>query len=267
VLQIAQNVAGDGHGVHFCSVEMSRPQLVTRAISQQCLIDNKRLARRNIQGTEWDDVFAACEKFGKLPLTVDDRPAPTVAEIRNSIRRGITKQRRDHGTDIKLGLVVVDYLQLCKAHGLPREQEISAISAGMLEISKEFDCAVISLSQLNRDIEKRPDRTPKLSDLRESGAIEQDAFGVIFVYREDCYESDETKRNGMADIIVAKLRQGGETGKVTMRYNAPATWFYTEQAELERDIDNMHDDFRCDSDPPPDRHYIDRKQQAAGGYK
>lgn len=242
-LQIALHRAACGDGSHIVSMEMPREQLTIRTISQLAKIDNARIASRNLTEPEWTKAYSAVEHFGKLPLTVDDMPRQSVQQIRNSVQRSALKLRREQ--NIELRLVVVDYIGLCKTrNGETRALDLSEVSKDLAAIAKEFDVAMVVLSQLNRGIENRPlkERIPRLSDLRESGAIEEDAYAVIFVHREDQYLTAESQKDGKALIVVAKHRQGGKTGFAECGYTEDCTRFY----DLEQDsfYDGLYDNER-----------------------
>lgn len=216
--QIAQGVATSGDLVVFLSQEMPRAQLVQRAIAQLASIEPERIRKGSLDATEWSRVSTAVGFLEKLPIAIDDRAGHTVHSARSAVRRCVQKLRTK-GFDSKLGLVVIDYLQIMggeRQRGDSRATEVSDNMHGMTRLAKEFGCPVLILSQLNREIDKRPEKRPKLSDLGESGAIEADAYGVIFVYREDCYR-DEEQHDGLAEVIIAKHRNG-RTGTVQLRY-------------------------------------------------
>ncbi len=165
------------------------------------------------------------------------------------MRRGLTKIRQRSG-EKRLGLVVVDYLQIMsgeRRRGDSRENEVMALSNGIREMAREFRCPVILLSQLNRDIEKREDKRGTMSDLRESGAIEQDAYGIVFVYRDDVYR-DPAQRTGEAELIVAKHRNGS-TGKVPLMFAGKCTKFYEKAGDV------RYDEFDKEFDDPTEERY------------
>ena len=174
------------------------------------------------------NLTVAADLISKAPMLIDDTPAPTVNELRARCRRW----RADHEIfrDKQQGLVVVDYLQLMRGQSAHknsnREQEISEISRGLKALAKEIKCPVMALSQLSRKCEERPDKRPLLSDLRESGAIEQDADVVMFIYRDEVYAKEKTPddRKGVAEVIVGKQRNG-PTGKVDLSFLGKYTRF------------------------------------------
>ena len=227
-LNIALNVAKlSRKTVAIFSLEMSAEQLVTRILSGEALVENYRLRTGNLRETDWQKIAAAASVLNQLDIRVDDNPMLSAADMNAKCRR------LDN-----LGLVVIDYLQLMTSagdksgRGENRQQIVSDISRMMKIMAKELNVPVICLSQLSRANEKRDDKRPMLSDLRESGAIEQDADIVMFLYRDDYYNEDSEKHN-IAECIVAKNRHG-ETGKVELRWMPEYTQFAT--------LDNRYDE-------------------------
>ena len=242
-----------GAKVAFFSLEMSADQLATRILSEQSSISSESLRMGKIGQQDFRNLARAAAELETLPLFIDDTPGLTIAALRTRARR----LKRRHG----IGLVVVDYLQLLQGSGRQsdgnRVQEISEISRGLKTLAKELNVPVIALSQLSRAVEQREDKRPQLSDLRESGSIEQDADIVLFVYREEYYvASREPKRPGpeddakthedhqkwmadmekvfgLSELIVAKQRHGA-TGKVKLKFEAQITRFsdYIDDAYL-----------------------------------
>ena len=204
--------------VAFFSLEMSKQQLVTRLISNESFIDNKKLTTGRLTVDEWSKIGIASAALSQTDLRVDDNPSITVAEMNAKCRR----------ID-DLALVVIDYLQLMTSAGTKsyggenRQQVVSDISRSLKIMAKELNVPVLCLSQLSRANESRQDKRPMLSDLRESGAIEQDADEVLFLYREDYYNKD-TKKQNVAECIVAKNRHG-ETGTVELQWLPQFTTF------------------------------------------
>ncbi|RXZ64481.1 replicative DNA helicase [Pelagerythrobacter rhizovicinus] len=240
-----------GAGVALFSLEMSADQLATRILAEQAGISSEALRMGKISRDEFQKLSFASQRLAELPLFIDDTPALTIAALRTRARR--LKRKHD------IGLVIVDYLQLLQGSGRAndnRVNEISEISRGLKTLAKELDVPVIALSQLSRAVEQRDDKRPMLSDLRESGSIEQDADMVWFIYREDYYvaarepkrpvESDDAKTHeahsawaaemervfGLAELIVAKQRHGA-TGKVRLRFEPRITRF-SDLAEEDR---------------------------------
>ena len=218
-LNIGLNVAKQsGKTVAVFSLEMSADQLVTRLLSTEAVVENQRLVTGNLRETDWEKVVHAASTLSQTDIRIDDNPLLTVADMNAKCRR------LDN-----LGLVVIDYLQLMTSaggqgySGESRQQAVSDISRMLKIMAKELQVPVICLSQLSRANEKREDKRPMLSDLRESGAIEQDADIVMFIYRDDYYKEDSEKRN-IAEIIIAKNRHG-ETGKIEMRWMPEYTTF------------------------------------------
>ena len=221
-LNVALNVAKETRQtVAIFSLEMSKEQLATRLLSSEALVENTRLINGDLRETDWVKIADAASALSRTDIRIDDNPLLTVADMNAKCRR------LDN-----LGLVVIDYLQLMtsaggkQAHsGESRQQAVSDISRMLKIMAKELNVPVICLSQLSRANEKRDDKRPMLSDLRESGAIEQDADIVMFLFREDYYSPDSEKRN-IAECIVAKNRHG-ETGKVELRWMPEYTTFGT----------------------------------------
>ena len=220
-LNVALSAAKEsGKTVAIFSLEMSREQLVTRLIASEGLVENQRLTTGNLRESDWVKIAEAASTLSRLDIRIDDNPLLTVADMNAKCRR------LDN-----LGLVVIDYLQLMTSaggksySGENRQQAVSDISRMLKIMAKELQVPVLCLSQLSRANEKRDDKRPMLSDLRESGAIEQDADIVMFLYREDYYKEDTEKRN-IAECIVAKNRHG-ETGKVELRWMPDYTAFGT----------------------------------------
>ena len=202
VLNIAEYMAFRKNlHVAVFSLEMSREQLVNRLFSLESNVDAQLLRNGNLNDTEWDNLLEGANIIGDSSLIIDDTPGISAAELRSKCR----KYKLEHGLDI----VMVDYLQLMTGSRRieSRQQEISDISRSLKELARELQVPVIALSQLSRAVEQRPDHRPMLSDLRESGAIEQDADVVMFLYREDYYKPD-TEKKGVAEVIIAKQRNG-----------------------------------------------------------
>jgi replicative DNA helicase len=226
-----------GAAVAFFSLEMSGDQLATRILAEQSGIPGEQIRSGKISRNEFKEFARAADELNSLPLYIDDTPALTIAAIRARARR----LKRQKG----IGMVVVDYLQLLQGTGKNgnnenRVQEISEISRGLKQLAKELHVPVLALSQLSRAVEQREDKRPQLSDLRESGSIEQDADIVLFVYREDYYlaskqpaddhpdfskwKEDMERAYGRAELIVAKQRHGA-TGKVRLKFDSRITKF------------------------------------------
>jgi replicative DNA helicase len=220
VLNIAANAAlRGGTGVAVFSLEMSKEQLALRMLCAEARVDLARVRTGHLAPGELGELAQAAHVLISTPVYIDDTPAITVLELRAKARR----LSRD--PQAKLGLVVVDYLQLMRSsEGKDsREQEISEISRSLKALAKELHVPVIALSQLNRQVENRTPPVPRLSDLRESGAIEQDADVIMFIYRDEAYNED-SERKGLADIIIAKQRNG-PVGKVELAFLREYTRF------------------------------------------
>ena len=220
-INIAENVAlKEGLPVAVCSMEMGASQLAIRIVGSIGRIDQGRLRTGKLQDEEWPRLAEAVERLRTVSLSIDETPGLTPSELRASARR----LARNCG---KLGLVVVDYLQLMSgssgSDGDNRATELGEISRGLKMLAKELQCPVIALSQLNRGVEQRTDKRPMMSDLRESGAIEQDADVIMFIYRDDYYNKD-SKEPGVAEIIIGKQRNG-PTGTVKLTFLKPITKF------------------------------------------
>ena len=217
-----------GKTVAIFSLEMSKEQLVTRLIASEGLVENQRLITGNLRESDWQRIAEAASALSCMDIRIDDNPLLTVADMNAKCRRLEN-----------LGLVVIDYLQLMTSaggkgySGENRQQAVSDISRMLKIMAKELQVPVLCLSQLSRANEKREDKRPMLSDLRESGAIEQDADIVMFLYRDDYYNADTEKRN-VAECIVAKNRHG-ETGKVELRWMPEYTAFGTLETRYDED--------------------------------
>ena len=222
-LGIAINVAAQDEPVAIFSLEMSKEELVQRILSSVGKVDSMKL-RAGQLGPLWQRVVDAAGKMYKAPIYIDDSPVVTVTDIRAKCRR--LKRKRG------LSLVVVDYLQLMQASNREnRQQEISEITRNLKNLARELEVPIIAASQLNRSLEQREDKRPRLSDLRESGAIEQDADVVMFIYRHEYYHPEEVEKKGIAEVIIAKHR-AGSIGPIEMTFQAEFTRFAT----LGRDI-------------------------------
>ena len=203
VLNIAQHVAfRQNLAVAIFSLEMSKEQLVNRLFSLESHVDAQILRTGNLSDTDWEKLIEGAGTIGNSELIIDDTPGISIAEMRSKCR----KYKLEH--DLKL--IIIDYLQLMSGSGRgsdSRQQEISDISRSLKALARELSVPVIALSQLSRAVEQRPDHRPMLSDLRESGAIEQDADVVMFIYRDDYYNHD-SEMKGISEIIIAKQRNG-----------------------------------------------------------
>jgi replicative DNA helicase len=220
-INIAEHVAlHEGLPVAVFSMEMGASQLAVRIVGSIGRIDQTHLRTGTLTDEEWPRLTEAIEKLRNISLHIDETPGLTVSELRANARR----LARQCG---KLGLIVVDYLQLMSVSSSMSEENrataVGEISRGLKMLAKELQCPVIALSQLSRGVESRTDKRPMMSDLRESGAIEQDADVIMFIYRDDYYDKD-SKSPGTAEIIIAKQRNG-PTGKIDLVFNKPLTKF------------------------------------------
>jgi replicative DNA helicase len=209
-LNLAQNVAiHAGETVAIFNMEMPAIQMVQRMLSAEGNIDAQVFRTGNLDEEDWEKLTMAIGTLAEVPIFIDDTPGLTVFDIRAKLRR----LQAEHG----LGLVVIDYLQLIRGRGgESRQQEISEISRSLKLLARELDVPVIALSQLSRAVEQRQDKRPMLSDLRESGSIEQDADIVAFLYRDDYYD-EESERKNIMEVIIGKHRNG-PVGKVELLF-------------------------------------------------
>ncbi len=202
VLNIAQHMAFKcNQTVAIFSLEMSKEQLVNRLFSLESKVDSQSLRTGSLSDEDWGKLIEGAGVIGRSNLIIDDTPGISIGELRSKCR----KYKLEHN----LGIIIIDYLQLMTGSKKTdsRQQEISDISRSLKEVARELNVPVVALSQLSRAVEQRPDHRPMLSDLRESGAIEQDADVVMFIYRDDYYNHD-TDKKGIAEIIIAKQRNG-----------------------------------------------------------
>ena len=223
VLNIAEHVAfRQNKTVAIFSLEMSKEQLVNRLFSLESKVDSQHIRTGQLSDQEWEKLIESAGVIGRSNLIIDDTPGISIAELRSKCR----KYKLEHN----LSMIIIDYLQLMSGSGRSdsRQQEISDISRSLKAVARELSVPVLALSQLSRAVEQRPDHRPMLSDLRESGAIEQDADVVMFIYRDDYYNHD-TERKDIAEIIIAKQRNG-PIGTVEL------AWLpnYTKFANLEK---------------------------------
>ena len=215
VTNIAENVAlNEGKPVALFSLEMSETELAQRFVASQARISGDKLRKGQVARNDWPKVVKACERLEKAPLWVDDSSDIDILELRAKARR-LQAQEMGRGG---LALIVVDYLQLMRPDRTTdsRVEQVGQISRGLKILARELNVPVLAVSQLNRSPEQRPDKRPLLSDLRESGQIEQDADVVMFIYRDEMYNR-ETEELGVAEIIIAKHRNG-PTGKLELTF-------------------------------------------------
>lgn len=226
-LNIAQNVAlRANRPVAIFSLEMSKDQLVQRLLCSEAEVDTQRLKTGNMQAKDWEKLADAMNNFSEAPIYIDDTAGCTITDLRAKCRRLAMAEKN-------LGLIVIDYLQLIEGTGREdRMQQISSISRGLKILAKELDVPIIALSQLSRAVESRTDKRPMLSDLRESGSIEQDADIVMFIYRDEYYknandeeeQAEKAANKGEAEIIIAKHRNG-PVGTVKLLFQGSITKF------------------------------------------
>ncbi|HSC87808.1 MAG TPA: replicative DNA helicase [Polyangiaceae bacterium] len=257
VLNVAQNLAsakrrsagdqsgGDetGFAVAFFSLEMPREQLAARMLASEARVDMASLRSGQVGADDWNKLTDAAARMGRMPLWLDDSPGLSLLDLRAKIRRLQAELRSNKTGPQEIGLVAVDYLQLMQGRKgvTSREQEISEISRGLKQFAKEMGVPVIALSQLNRSVETRTtkDKRPQLSDLRESGAIEQDADAIMFIYRDEYYFQDSPDK-GLAEVIIAKQRNG-PTGTVKVKFSSKHTRF--DNLDSEHNFDDEFDPF------------------------
>jgi replicative DNA helicase len=219
-LNIAQHAAMEA-GIHVAifSLEMSKEQLAMRMLSSEARVDSQRLRKGFLGETDWPKLTTAAGRLSEAPLFIDDTPAITVLEMKAKARR----LKAESG----LGLIILDYLQLMRSGSYKdsREQEISEISRSLKALAKELNVPIVALSQLNRKVEDRTNRRPQMADLRESGAIEQDADVIAFIYRDEVYnKSEDNPEKGLAEVIIGKQRNG-PTGMAKLAFLEKYTCF------------------------------------------
>ena len=220
-LNLAENIAVRKHiPTAIFSLEMSKVQLVNRILSLDSGVSLQKIRTGKLEDHDWEEMMMAARRVGEAPLYIEDTPAASVQEIRSKCRRF----KLDHN----LQLVMIDYLQLMEAKGTRRNEsrqtEVSEISRSLKALARELNCPVIALSQLSRQPDTREDKRPVLSDLRESGAIEQDADVVIFLYRDEYYTKEKCKEPGITEVIIGKQRNGA-TGTVKLAWIGEQTKF------------------------------------------
>ena len=219
-LNLAQNVALKGKkAVAIFSLEMPKQQLVKRMLCSEAEVDTQRVNSGHLQSKDWEKLMEAMTKFADAHIYIDDTSGVTATDIKAKCRRLMLEEK-------DLGLIVIDYLQLMEGGGNPndRNQQISAISRSLKGLARELDVPIIALSQLSRGVEARNDKRPMLSDLRDSGAIEQDADIVMFIYRDEYYNRDDVENKGKAEVIIAKHRNG-PVGNINLLFQSNITKF------------------------------------------
>jgi replicative DNA helicase len=226
--QIAQAVAADGFGAAFISLEMTREKLARRVLAGDAEVPMADIGSGNLSHGQWQAIANARMRLSKLPLAVDDQPSLDHRGVRAAVQRCVRKLKVDKGFEGRLRCVVVDYLQLMAGSGneATREQEVASNSRGLCELAKQLNCPIVALAQLNRGVESRNDKRPQMSDLRDSGAIEQDATGIFMLYRPDYYSADGPSKEGeVAEVLIRKQRNGAG-GTVRVGFDGPHTKFY-----------------------------------------
>ena len=225
VLNIAHHVAmKENVPVVLFSLEMSREQLVTRLVAVDSMVEAKKLKTGELNDMDWTKIIETADNMATAGVFIDDNSSINMAQLRSKCR----KLKMTEG----IGLIIIDYLQLMSSSGKVESRQlfISEVSRSLKSLARELNVPVIALSQLNRAVDSRPDHRPVLADLRESGAIEQDADVVMFIYRDDYYNPDTTEKPGVAEIIIAKQRNGS-TGPVDLAWISR----YTKFANLKKD--------------------------------
>jgi replicative DNA helicase len=239
-------------GVFFASVEMPSRQIGDRFIAQEAKLDTRLVESGVMTPAQWSLYTAAATDVARLPIVIDDVPSLTLPVLRSAIRRGTRRLQQEYNQP--LGLVVIDYIQLMsvvKGHERNENDRLTELSNGIKNMAKEFNCPFLLLSQLNRDVEKRPGKKPQMSDLRGSGSIEQDAHTIIFIHREDVYRGPGEQRDGSAELHITKCR-GGQTGMVRLDYQDFCTRFidsddvdpHDQVAQQFHDFGDVDDDWR-----------------------
>lgn len=237
-LAAAINVAKQGKAAIFVSAEMTRYELAQRAACLLARVPIERVMAGYVSAEELTAITIASAELGRLPLVLSERPGATIAQVRSDIRRKFSELRKrfeantewvaKFGPELELGMVVVDYLQIMngmRQKGDSRENEVSALSKGLMWLAGELKVTVVALSQLNRSVETREDKRPINSDLRESGSLEQDAYAIIFIYRDEYYNKNSEDK-GIAEANVTKHRNG-KTGCARLGFNGEWVEFST----------------------------------------
>lgn len=220
-LNLAENIAmKNSYTTAIFSLEMSKVQLAKRLISMNSKVDSQKIRTGQLEPTEWQSITESAIILGKSSIVIDDTPSITLQHLSSKCR----KLKLEKGLD----LIIIDYLQLMESgssnKNLSRQQAVADISRGLKGLARELNCPIIALSQLSRKVEEREDKRPMLSDLRESGAIEQDADMVIFLYRDEYYNKDSSTQKGITEVIISKQRSG-PTGTVKLKWIAELTKF------------------------------------------
>ncbi len=227
-LNIAQHAATKGHAkVLIFSLEMSRELLGQRMLSMESRVDIQKLKKGSLDRKDWDQIHIALDNLSKTDIFIDDTPGINLMEIKNKCRR----LKAEKGLD----LIILDYLQLMNYEGRSesRQQEITSLSRALKQLARELDCPVLVLSQLSRAPEQRQDHKPVLSDLRESGSIEQDADIVMFLYRDEYYTREASEKPNVCEVIIAKQRNG-PTGSLELTWLSKYTRFVDKSPMLDK---------------------------------
>lgn len=224
-------------GVLF-SLEMDKEQLAMRLMSNHASVPFKTIRSGQMNQQEWDSFLQSAQYVQSLPISIYYKPGAHVSKIRTTLRREFLRLKREFNADP--GMAVIDYAQLVQGNrprGATREEEVGSVSRACAALPGEFKCPVMLLSQLNRAVETRPNKRPQLSDLRESGSLEQDGYGIMFLYRDDFY-NPENGRPGEAEVIVAKNRNG-ETGTVNVRFDGACTRYVSLHQQMHDDLGDI----------------------------
>lgn len=235
----ASGAASENEGVVFVSLEMTREELVQRIISSESMTSLRTAMGGELSSEQWSSVTAVAAEIGQWPMSLTHCPGASITKLRSVIRREITRVKRECG--VAVTLVVVDYMQLIdgeRRKGDSRESEVGDICRKLTALAGELNVAMLVMSQLNREVDKRPNKRPQLSDLRESGAIEQDAYSVSFLYRDEYYNPESTEA-GVLEWIIAKHRNG-PTGTVKLQWDGSCVRI--------DDCSTAPDGYECDFD-------------------
>jgi replicative DNA helicase len=223
----------------FFGLEMPKEQLALRLLSMLSLVEYNKIKADRLERHEWNAVLAAAEYLAKLPISLQYRPGVHISQIRSTFRREFARLKREFGAEPGVG--AIDYAQLVsgdRPKGASRDEEIGSISRACMALPAEFQCPLLLLSQLNREVEKRPNKRPQISDLRESGSLEQDAYGIFLLYRDEYYNETNDDNRNKAEINVGKNRNG-DTGIVDCKYDGPCIRFASINEDIHRDADDI----------------------------
>jgi replicative DNA helicase len=236
-----------GHGVVCLSLEMPRDQLALRALAQEANIDGHKLGMGRVTDSQWKDLVGACVELEKLPIIICDASMQTISTLRSAVRDGKRRLREKFGEQLELGVVGIDYMQLMRvAPGvlINGDGELTAISQATMQLAKDENCVVLECAQLNREVEKEKDKRPSSHHFRGSGSLEQDAFGIFMIYREDMYRKEGEDKDNRAEILVRKVRNGGAVGTVHVKFKPQTATFYeTSQNPDYGQLGDIFDDY------------------------